>query len=115
MNTKDRVEQKGEYIRILGRESEMINVGGEKVFPEEVENVLLQVEGVQDAVVSGEKNPILGAVVTCRIAAAAETDRAVLRREIQKYCAEHLEKFKRPVKITFEEHTFNSERFKRKR
>lgn len=115
MNTRDRVEQKGEYIRILGRESELINVGGEKVFPEEVENVLLQVPGVQDAVASGEKNPILGTIVTCRIAVAEGTDTAALRKAIQKHCLENLEKFKRPVKITFETHTFNSERFKRKR
>lgn len=115
MNTKDRVEQKGEYIRILGRESEMINVGGEKVFPEEVENILLQVDGVKDAVVCGEKNPILGCVVTARIAVAPDSDKAALRKAIQKYCLEHLEKFKRPVKIAFEESAFNSERFKRKR
>ena len=115
MNTKDRVEQKDGYIRILGRESELINVGGEKVFPEEVENVLLQVPLVQDAVVAGEKNPILGNVVTCRIAVAEGTDCTALKKMIQKHCLEKLEKFKRPVKIAFEKHTFNSERFKRKR
>src|SRR6266851_4782470 len=41
MCTGDQVKLRGEYMRILGRESEMINVGGQKVFPAEVETVLL--------------------------------------------------------------------------
>ena len=38
--TGDAVEVDGEYIRILGRKSELINVGGEKVYPAEVESVI---------------------------------------------------------------------------
>ena len=45
------VEQHGEFVRIIGRESEQINVGGEKVFPVEVETVLLECPLVVDAVV----------------------------------------------------------------
>lgn len=115
MNTKDRVEQKGEYIRILGRESELINVGGEKVYPAEVESVLLEVPGVKDAIVGKMSNPILGTVVTCKIAADEGHDLAELKKAIQKHCAEKLEKFKRPVKIEFQEDSFNTARFKRLR
>ena len=113
MNTKDRVEQKGEYIRILGRESELINVGGEKVYPAEVESVLLEVSGVKDAIVGKMSNPILGSVVTCKIAADDGRDLVELKKTIQKHCAEKLEKFKRPVKIEFQEASFNTDRFKR--
>ena len=42
MCTGDQVEVEGEYIRFLGRNSEIINVGGKKVFPSEVESVLLE-------------------------------------------------------------------------
>jgi long-chain acyl-CoA synthetase len=38
--TGDAVEVDGEYIKILGRKSELINVGGEKVYPAEVESVI---------------------------------------------------------------------------
>ena len=113
MNTKDRVEQKGEYIRILGRESELINVGGEKVYPAEVESVLLEVPGVKDAVVGKMSNPILGTVVTCKIAADEGVDLQTLKKTIQKHCAEKLEKFKRPVKIEFQSDSFSTARFKR--
>lgn len=115
MNTKDRVEQKGEYIKILGRESELINVGGEKVYPAEVESILLEIPEVKDAIVNKEKNPILGNVVTCVVAIDQIEDKKEIKKKIQKYCAEKLEKYKRPVKIEFQEKTFNSERFKRKR
>src|SRR5262249_41134676 len=48
-NTMDAVEVEGEYMHILGRESEIINVGGEKVYPAEVEDVLLRAGNVREA------------------------------------------------------------------
>jgi acyl-CoA synthetase (AMP-forming)/AMP-acid ligase II len=47
MNTGDAVEVDGDYLRILGRKSEMINVGGLKVYPAEVEDVLAQMPNVK--------------------------------------------------------------------
>ncbi|MCG8378803.1 MAG: fatty acid--CoA ligase family protein, partial [Proteobacteria bacterium] len=61
--TGDAVEVDGEYIRILGRRSELINVGGEKVFPAEVESVIQTMEGVEEVVVAGEANPLTGNIV----------------------------------------------------
>ena len=43
----------GEYLKILGRSKEWINVGGEKLLPFEVEGVLLELEGVRDCLVYG--------------------------------------------------------------
>ena len=51
MCTGDQVEVQGEYLRILGRQSDLINVGGQKVFPAEVESVLQEDENVKDALV----------------------------------------------------------------
>ncbi|MGL4864553.1 MAG: ANL family adenylate-forming protein [Cetobacterium sp.] len=115
LNTRDKVEQKGEYIKILGRESELINIGGEKVYPAEVESVLLEIEGVKDAIVLKEANPILGNIITCKVSVDENENQKELKKRIQKYCSEKLEKFKRPVKIEFQIETFNTERFKRKR
>ena len=64
--TGDAVEQDGEYLKILGRKSELINVGGEKVYPQEVENVMLRFPGVQEVLVFGEKNLILGNNCLCK-------------------------------------------------
>jgi acyl-CoA synthetase (AMP-forming)/AMP-acid ligase II len=56
--TGDAVELNGKLLRILGRQSEMINVGGRKAYPTEVEDVLLQMDGVVEASVIAEENAI---------------------------------------------------------
>ena len=60
--TGDQVLQKDDYIKILGRKSEIINVGGEKVYPQEVENIILQADYVSEVIVYGEKT-LVGNIV----------------------------------------------------
>jgi acyl-CoA synthetase (AMP-forming)/AMP-acid ligase II len=55
-NTHDLVEVDGDYFRILGRSTDLINVGGQKVYPTEVENVILEMDNIEDVAVFGEKN-----------------------------------------------------------
>jgi len=117
MNTGDMVEvdASGEYIKILGRQTEIINVGGQKVYPAEVESVLLQMENVKDAVVIGEKNPITGSIVTARVNLFAPEDLQSFKARMRAYCRERLASFKIPVKIEISDHeTFNA-RYKRMR
>lgn len=114
-NTNDRVEVKGEFVRILGRVTDLINVGGQKVYPVEVESVLLEFPGVKDAVASGMSHPMMGSVVVARVAMEAVSNPRAISLEIRKYCAARLEKFKIPVRIEIEEGTFSSSRFKRVR
>lgn len=66
-NTQDAVEQDGDWLRFLGRTTEIINVGGQKVYPAEVEAALLELDGVTDATVRGEPNAILGNCVVARV------------------------------------------------
>ncbi len=54
--TGDAVEVDGEYIKILGRKSELINVGGEKVYPAEIESIIQELKFITDVEVYGEKN-----------------------------------------------------------
>ena len=114
-NTGDRVEVDGEYVLVKGRESELINVGGMKVYPVEIESVLLEIEGVLDVSVKGMPNPVMGQVVVADIYKGEETDKNVLKQEIKRVCRECLERYKRPVKINFSDHPFVSARFKKKR
>ena len=113
--TGDRVEQEGEYLRFLGRDSELINVGGQKVFPAEVEAVLLQCEIVGDAVVYGQPNPITGKIVCADVQLRSPSDESDARRTIKKFCSQHLEPFKVPVKVRFVESGLASDRMKRLR
>ena len=115
--TGDKVLQEGEYIKILGRESELINIGGNKVFPQEVENIILDLDYVVDVLVYSENNPLTGKVVCAKIKLRGDVDPNESRKLIKKYCSEHLEIFKIPVKMKFlnESEMLHSDRMKRVR
>jgi acyl-coenzyme A synthetase/AMP-(fatty) acid ligase len=67
-------------IRVIGRKTEMINVGGYKVNPEQVEKTLRGIAGVKEARVYGIKNSITGYVIACQIV----TENDLLNNEILK-------------------------------
>lgn len=59
-NTNDIVEQKGEYIKVVGRSSDIINVGGLKFISSDVEKVALEFPGISFVKVEAKDNPITG-------------------------------------------------------
>jgi acyl-CoA synthetase (AMP-forming)/AMP-acid ligase II len=97
--TGDRVEVDGEYLHILGRDSDIINVGGQKVFPAEVENVLLQARGVAEASVFGVRHALMGSVVHARVSLEADEDRDEAIERLRRHCRERLAKYKVPVRF----------------
>jgi long-chain acyl-CoA synthetase len=114
-NTQDFVEVDGEYVRILGRRTEMINVGGEKVHPAEVENVLLAFDNVGDVTVCGIPNPITGQVVGAKITPIRPEDPNELRRRLRSFCYDRLERFKIPAVIEITDRVHHGARFKKVR
>ncbi|UOQ57371.1 AMP-binding protein [Leucobacter allii] len=62
-----RVEEEG-CIELLGRGAAVVNTGGEKVYPSEVEEAIMRYPGVNDAVVFGQPDPRWGEVVAAAIA-----------------------------------------------
>ena len=115
LNTGDLVEQNGEYLRVLGRQAEVINVGGEKVFPLEVENVLRTMPNVADAAVRGKPNPLVGAVVVARLVLIAPEDPAALERRVREYCRPRLAAYKIPALVELSPESLRTERFKKAR
>lgn len=115
LDTGDMVEQDGEWIRILGRKSEIINVGGLKVFPAEVESALLEMDNVEDVVVFGEDHPITGKMVVAKFKLISpETQREVKGRMFS-FLKDKLQSYKIPSKIILTEDDTYNERFKRMR
>ena len=99
--TGDKVEQgPGGTLRILGRLGEMINVGGEKLMPAEVESVVLAVPGVADCRVRGEPHPLTGQTVAVDVVANVP-DQEALRSAIRAACRERLARHKIPTRVTF--------------
>lgn len=114
-NTKDKVLVKNDYIKILGRTTDLINVGGEKVYPIEVESVLLELDGVLDARVHGADNPLTGKIVVAELQVSAEHNNRDFVKKVRLYCKENLEKYKIPAKIILTNETMQGERLKKTR
>jgi long-chain acyl-CoA synthetase len=113
--TGDAVEVDGEYLRILGRKSELINVGGEKVYPAEVESVLQLMEGVEDVAVTGQPHPMTGQIVFARVKLAQPESLADFRARMRKFCQDKLARYAVPQKVELVEDSLHGERFKKMR
>ena len=114
-NTQDRVEVDGEWFRILGRVTDLINVGGQKVYPAEVEDVILALPNIDEVVVSGERHALLGQVVVARVMLHEPEALDALRLRVRKACLARLAAYKAPVKVELLETAAYSARFKKMR
>ena len=113
-DTGDLVETRGEYFRILGRKSELINVGGEKVYPGEVESVILEMPEIAEVAVVGEPNAIVGRVVVAQVIPAVELEPQELRARVRAHVSSRLPRHKVPAKVVVADGSLHSDRFKKK-
>lgn len=112
-NTQDQVEVDGEYFRILGRITDLINVGGQKVYPAEVESVILELENVEDVAVFGESHKLLGQIVVAKIVLTYPEEIHSLKRRVRQACLMKLATFKVPVKVVLAQGVLHSARQKK--
>lgn len=102
INTQDVVSIEDERVYFKGRINGAINVGGHKVFPETVENVLLTSPLVAQARVYGKENKILGSIVVADIVLKAKPE-SLKHKDIQLalllHCKAHLGRKDMPTKI----------------
>lgn len=114
--TGDLVETKDDtYFKIVGRKNEVINVGGEKVLPAEIEDFVMAIAGVEDCTAFSVANGITGQAVGVKIIVDKEANTRDLKKTIRKLSRQKLESFKVPVKIIFETEMQHTERFKKER
>ncbi|MEV1050119.1 fatty acid--CoA ligase family protein [Streptomyces sp. NPDC049887] len=114
--TGDLVEEAADgYLRIKGRAKEVINVGGEKLLPLELESVLMGSPLVEDCVVYGRPNAITGQSVCVDIKPRGELTRAALRKHVTEFLAGRVEPFKVPSKINLVDTIAMSDRMKKLR
>lgn len=108
VDTDDLVERRGDRMHFVGRRSGVINVGGLKVHPEEVEAVINRHAGVRMSLVRARANPITGAIVVAEVvpeaafpAEGAAERVAALKAEILLACRAALPAHKVPVLLRF--------------
>ncbi len=114
-NTGDMVEVDGDYIRVLGRRTDMINVGGHKVLPQEVEDVILALSNVRDCAIHGEPNAMLGRVVAARVSLVKPEPFEAFKIRLREHCRAHLPSYKVPVRVEVVEDVHTSARMKKAR
>jgi acyl-CoA synthetase (AMP-forming)/AMP-acid ligase II len=111
--TEDRVEVDGDWFRILGRVTDLMNIGGQKVYPAEVENVILELDNIEDVAVLAEQSALIGNIVVARVATTTPEPVGQLKKRIRRACAERLASFKVPSKVVLAEAALYNTRHKK--
>ena len=87
------------YLYLVGRFDDVINIGGEKVMPDEIEEIVKQIDGVENVVAFGIDHEIFGQVIKLHVVKSENSNLEKL--SIIKFCMKNLEKYKIPSKIDF--------------
>ena len=104
VDTGDLVERRDDRYVFKGRRGGIINVGGQKVHPEEIEAVINRHAAVRMSLVKSRRSPIMGAIVAADVVLVdlpETTEPARVRREIDEACRAHLPAWKVPASIRF--------------
>jgi acyl-coenzyme A synthetase/AMP-(fatty) acid ligase len=108
VDTGDMVERRGDRYYFLGRRSGLINVGGLKVYPEEVEAAINRHPAVRMSMVRSRRSSITGSLVAADVVLQGEPvsrgaggERVDFKREILQLCHESLAPHKIPATIRF--------------
>ena len=114
-NTQDQVEVDGEWIKILGRVSDIINVGGQKVYPAEVESVLQSMDNVINVAVYGKSNLIMGSVVAAKVCLDSNETVLEFKKRMREFCKDKLQTYKIPSIVEIVDEVKISDRYKKVR
>ncbi len=102
INSGDLVEVKNDRVFFVGRSNGTINVGGNKVQPEEVERALLEISQVAFCVVYAKKNSMTGSLVSADIVLEKNVEPTLeTKKAIIDHCKKNLPAYKVPVLIRF--------------
>jgi long-chain acyl-CoA synthetase len=115
LNTQDAVEVDGKYLRILGRKTDLINVGGQKVYPSEVETHLLEMPNVSDVSVFGKPHPMTGQMVAARFNLGEPEPLAEFKVRMHAFCKARLAPYQIPRFVELSEENLFGARFKKSR
>jgi acyl-coenzyme A synthetase/AMP-(fatty) acid ligase len=104
VDTGDIVERRGDRYHFIGRKDGVINVGGLKVHPEEVEAVINGHPQVRMSLVRSKKSPVTGSIIVADIVLKpesrdADTQRVGIEENILQHCREALPRHKIPAFI----------------
>ncbi len=89
------------YIYIVAREKEIIKVGGKRISPKEIEEVILSVPLVVDCTIKGVYDDVLGEVLKAIVVIDRFDKKELIKKEILMQCKDRLALYKIPQKFEF--------------
>jgi acyl-CoA synthetase (AMP-forming)/AMP-acid ligase II len=87
------------YLYFIGRKDGLIKTAAERVYPQEIENILYELEGVSEAAVFGVEHEILGQAIKASL--VLELGAKLTEKDVLDYCSLHLEKYMIPKYVEF--------------
>jgi len=99
VDTLDSVAVKDDRVLFMGRSTGVINVGGNKVYPEKVEQVILQCPAISQAKVYPKKSPMMGELVVADVTVIDAGDPQSVKQQVLAICKNNLQRFEIPIKI----------------
>ena len=99
----------------MGRKSEIINIGGEKVYPQEVENIIQDMKNVVEVIVYAEKNYLIGNILCAKVRLSNDENRKTFMGRLKIHCKGKIDKYKIPIKIIIVNSIQYNERYKKVR
>lgn len=114
-NTGDEVVLQNEYMKVLGRHGDLINIAGRKFFPSELENKIRDLAEVIDVTVTTEKNEMIGTVLIATIVIQPQIDEMEFRLSFKKHCESKIVTYMHPHKIKIKRELDHAPRMKKMR
>jgi acyl-coenzyme A synthetase/AMP-(fatty) acid ligase len=113
--TGDLAEEIGGYLKVLGRADDTINVAGRKFLPIELEELIMNLDNVADAVVIQEKNAIIGNALHLKVTLLNPEDEVRFKTRLKEYCEKQVPNFMHPHRVSVVKEGAASPRFKKVR
>lgn len=102
-----RLDEEG-ILHIMGRQNDVINVGGYKVAPTEVEDAAMAFEGVKDCICISAEHPVMGRAL--KLLVVMDGDVKLVKKDFARFLATRLESYKVPLlyeQVAHVERTYN--------
>ncbi len=87
------------YLFLVGRKDDMINIGGEKVFPKEIEDIIGSMKEIEEVAVKGISDKLLGQIV--QVYVVTKQEMSIKDQDIVTFCKGKLENYKIPRIFTY--------------
>ncbi|MEQ1721815.1 MAG: fatty acid--CoA ligase family protein [Pseudobdellovibrio sp.] len=113
--TGDAAQEFGDYIQVLGREGDLINIAGRKFFPAELEELLMQMPQISDVSIIKEANPVLGSAITAKVFLVSDVDQDLFKINFKSFCEESLPRYMHPQRLIISDLPLSNSRHKKVR